>query len=219
MISIAFTGQDGTGKSTQADRLEARLRADGVRVSRTHQYEAVTPVGRLIARGGKVIADHLQRRPGSGVGVPTRRKLLRRLASVASLGAGWFRAVAKRALHSRSEVLLLDRCYGDEVIRVVNKFGRGRALGLWLLRRAVPRPDLVITFCVEDRVGWERKKTRELSLSQYSAKIEVSRGLTRQVGEVWPVVEIEVDGQGPDVIEARVWGQVQPLLDRRGAGE
>ena len=184
MISIAFTGQDGTGKSLQVERLRGRLARGGARVAVVHQYgpttrigNAVLPLAKSVAnRIGRFSAGRAQRAPASRFAQPGRGQAgwLRRSAANLSLGMGWRRSLANLRRHQALDVLILDRCYADEIIRAVYKFGHGNELGLRLLDR-VPAPALVVSFSIAPPIGYGRKKTQEMSLAEYEEKARVAR--------------------------------------------
>lgn len=157
MIAIAFTGQDGAGKSTQMEQLRARLEASGCAVVQVHQYGPTTAIGRWIAPRAKEWANRIMRR-GSGKraadskrGGGGSRGVVGRLASGVSLTLGWFRSLGNWFRNRDCDVLILDRWYSDEVIRAAHKFGRVSPFGCWLLRHAVPSPGASSPF------GWTRR--------------------------------------------------------------
>lgn len=212
---IAFTGQDGTGKSTQAALLERRIRERGLRVKRFHQYEPISVMGQRLNQVGKRVANKLR---GWDSGVEAERqpkpvagrtdRAVRAVAAAVSLGVGWVRAIIQQLIHSRHDVLILDRCFSDEIIRAMAKFGRGEALGFWLLKWAVPEPTLAISLFVAPRTGWERKKTKELAFAEYLAKVEVIRRVLDRLGTAWPLTQIQIDDLEIDEVQAIVWAEV-----------
>jgi thymidylate kinase len=213
MFAIAFTGQDGTGKSTQLERLGDRLAAEaGLSVAVVHQYGPTTVLGRRITPVAKRVANRLKRNVSTGdprAGGRARRPgLLRFALSVVSLGMGWFRSNVNWLRHRGYDVLILDRYFPDEAIRVAHKFGQAARLARWL-SRAVPPPDVLFTFTLDPRVGWERKKTREMTLEEYEEKTDLVRRTLADCAAAWPVVTIAVDGKGPDEVAEEVWSEVR----------
>jgi len=221
VISIAFTGQDGTGKSLQVERLRGRLAGEGARVAVVHQYGATTSIGGALVPPAKAIANRigLFSRSGSARSeacanaplVNRKAGWLRRSAANLSLRVGWKRSLANLRRHRALDVLILDRCYTDEIIRAVYKFGHGTELGLRLLAR-IPAPSLGFSLSVAPETGYERKKTREMSFSEYEEKARVTRDILSAAGRSWNLVSISVDGLTPDDVFDRVWAHVREHL-------
>jgi thymidylate kinase len=136
---------------------------------------------------------------------------LRRSAADLSLRVGQRRSIANLRRHGVLDVLILDRCYADEIIRAVYKFGHGTELGLRLLGH-VPAPTLAFSFSVAAETGYERKKTREMSLAEYEKKARVTRDILAAAGRSWNLVSIHVDGLTPDDVFDRVWAHVREHL-------
>ena len=95
--------------------------------------------------------------------------------------------------------------------RAVYKFGHGTELGLRLLGR-LPAPTLGFCFSVAPRTGYERKKTREMSLAEYEEKARVAGDILGAAGRSWNLVSIRVDGLTPDDVFDRVWAHVREHL-------
>jgi thymidylate kinase len=207
MLAVAFTGQDGTGKSTQLALLRERLAAGGHDVAVVHQYGPTTAVGRGMAPWSKRLANRLMRAP-RGPFSPA----LAWCASSASLAVGLRRARRNWVAHRDREVLILDRCFGDEILRAQHKFGRVPGWAWRALRERVPAPALAFAFTLDPRTGWERKKTRELSLAEYEAKTRAVRAMLARLEGIWPLVVLPVDGLTPDDVSCRVWARVQKCL-------
>lgn len=213
MLAVAFTGQDGTGKSTQIALLRERLLAEGRRVEVVHQYGPIGVVGRGVSPWAKRAANRFMRgaaRPGAF------SRAVGWVAASASLLAGWRRSRHNVRRGRDCDVLILDRFFSDELIRAAHKFGRVPALGWWLLRHGVPAPDLVFTFSVEECAGWERKKTRELTFEEYARKTAVVRETLREAGRTWEIVTIAIDDLTPAEVFERVRKRVEGVLESRG---
>jgi thymidylate kinase len=223
MIAIALTGQDGAGKSTQAEKLFRKLSAGPGRVARVHQFEPATWVGRTLAPAAKRLANRVMRsgksdepdfagrdRGGRKAG------FARSVLATTSLVVGWMRSRSNLRRHRRHDVLILDRCFADEMIRVAHKFGTVPGFGFRLLTSLAPKPSLVISFTLDERSGWERKKTREMSFAEYQDKIRRARSVLARVDEHWEVVTLPVDGLDPDEVFERVWSRVRSIVARDG---
>jgi len=220
---IGFTGLDGTGKSTQSSRLEQRLRQEGWRVVRVHQYEAITRLGQHLKRSLRSFQASLQARlvrpgtvveegsPGrprgeltSGVG---RSAVLSRLLAAVWLVDGWWRGYVNWKRYPRCDFLILDRCFVDEIVRTEWKLGSGRRWGLHLLRR-FPIPDLLFELQVDEETGWGRKKAWNMAREEYDRKRWVMEEVMLAVRQMWPVCTIRVDGRGIEEVAAQVYEEV-----------
>lgn len=213
MIVLAFTGQDGTGKSTQLALLREALEARGMSVGVVHQYGPTTWIGGRILPWAKRIANRSMRAPHDieNAARPGRREAgpLRCLASAVSLTLGWGRSLRNRLAHRAVDVLILDRCFVDEIIRARHKFACGRRLGSFILRYCVSRPALALAFTLDAATGWQRKKTRELTLDEYRRKVELTGETLLIAGQLWNLVLIPVDGLSRSEAFERVWGYVE----------
>ena len=61
MLAVAFTGQDGAGKSTQIGLLRERLQAEGRGSAVVHQYGPTSAVGRGVSPWAKTLANRIMR--------------------------------------------------------------------------------------------------------------------------------------------------------------
>jgi thymidylate kinase len=207
MLSVAFTGQDGTGKSTQMALLRERLLEEGKTVAVVHQYGPTTAVGRGIAPWAKGVANRFMRAPNNPL-----RPAMAWCAASASLTVGLRRSRRNWEANHGRDVLILDRFFGDEIVRAAHKFGTVPAWGYRALRDRVPRPDVAFAFTLDPRTGWERKKTRELSLEEYAAKTGSVNETLAILETVWPLVVIPVDELAPAAVFERVWVEVRNRL-------
>jgi thymidylate kinase len=207
---IAFTGPDGSGKSTQLKRLRETLRDRGYSVGVAHQYEPVASPMRALKnrmRGGA-----LDPTPGRFSPAPRSGRRARAFATGWWwLVSGWWRATAHVFVLRRCDVILLDRCYIDEIVRVSWRFGHEQQSG-WRLLRAAPRPDVVIALEANASDGWARKKRRNMSRADYAAKREVVAAVNRAACRWWPVTAIVVDGRTTEDVESEILRVIQPKL-------
>lgn len=194
-LRVVFAGMDGTGKSTQAAEVERRLRERGLAVERIHQFAGVGRrsggVAAAVARrvgGSQSVRDDEARRLGV-LGRVTRSAL-----ATASLAAGWLRAWRADLRGRRADVLLLDRSYVDELVRVQWRLRALPRLGFWLLR-TLPAPDRAFRLTVAPEVGVARKKDGSLTLAQYRAKLAVVDRVLGQLPPRWKFEEVAVDGR------------------------
>jgi thymidylate kinase len=165
---IALCGIDGTGKSTQASLLQARLTASGY--STKVLWCRWDP---FLARPAVRLLNRLSRRDGAAAGISdsrvtsgnSRRALKRRLLSSGLVRNLWtglmvldygFQVAPRLVLARRSaEVVIVDR-YRHDVLVDLSAGGElvhtPRALG-WLL----PEPDLILILDVEEGIALSRK--------------------------------------------------------------
>ena len=200
---IAFTGPDGSGKSTQLGKLVATLRERGYTVAVAHQYEPVSRPGRAIksrvrkfSSGSEPISGSPKTGALSGV--------VRTAATSWWLLSGCWRANAYAYSYRKYDVLLLDRCYIDEIVRVTWKLGR-RPSRAWMLLRLVPTPAVVIALEASEADGWARKKARNMSRLEYSTKRDVIAEVNSTARQWWPLTRIVVGGRSTDDIASEVW--------------
>lgn len=194
-LRVVLAGMDGTGKSTQAAEVERRLRGLGLAVEHVHQFAGV---GRRSGGMAAAVARRVGRRPGSGGGETrnggTARRAFRSLLAVASLAAGWLRAWRADLRGRRADVLLLDRSYVDELVRVQWRLHSLPRLGFVLLR-LLPAPDRAFRLTVAPEVGVARKKDGSLTLAEYRAKLEVVDRVLGRLPRRWTFEEVAVDGR------------------------
>lgn len=212
---IGFTGLDGTGKSTQSVRLEERLRQEGWRVVRVHQYEALTGLGRQLKRSLRSLQAQVVR-PGTVVVEEPSKEAGREGDRPAVLSCwlarawlvdGWWRGYVNWMRYPGCDFLILDRCFIDEIVRAEWKMGSGQRWGLYLLRH-FPIPDLVFEFQVDEETGWRRKKALNMAREEYDRKRRVMEEIMGAVRQIWPVRTIRVDHRGIEEVAAQVYEEV-----------
>lgn len=207
---IALEGGEGTGKSTQAARLAAALRAKGLTVTVTRE-----PGGTPQAEAIRAL---LLAPPGEGW-TPEAEALL-----FAAARADHVARLIRPALASGSWVICdrfvdSSRAYqggagglGDEAITALHRFGSD---GL--------RPDCTILLEVDDATRAKRLAARDglasdaiggRSAAYHSAVAENFRALA----EADPLGFRVVDGTGePDAVHARIMAALASLIEGEGA--
>jgi thymidylate kinase len=195
MFTVALIGADGAGKTTIARRLEAEgnLPIRYLYMGANPQGGAVLPTTRLVTglrrlmgrpahQGGPPDPAHraAQRRGGVRGALRAIRSSLRLLNQIAE---EWVRAALAWRLRRRGYIVLYDRHYcADHWAHDVANPGRSalRRLHGLLLRRAYPRPDLVIVLDAPAAVLYRRKRegTVELIERRRREYLEYCAGLS-----------------------------------------
>ncbi|HEU0012251.1 MAG TPA: hypothetical protein VFQ45_01135 [Longimicrobium sp.] len=211
-VRVVFAGMDGSGKSTQAAEVERRLREMGYRVVRAHQYTPSGALGRGVSRLGAVLA---RRAAGSGeemseaeasaspTSVAKAPRGAKRWAAggvaLASLCLGWLRAWRAEWRGRGADVLLLDRSFVDELIRVRWRLQTVPRLGYRLLA-LLPPPDRAFRLTLDPATGVLRKKGRSLTEAEYRAKLQAVEGVLATLPPRWRFEDVPVDGRDVDAV-------------------
>jgi len=202
-LFIVFEGGDGAGKTTQLERLAARIEGLGRRVVRlvepTHG-----PVGSEIRRRARE-GPPLEPREELDLFVVDRRANVEENV-LPALGRG--------------DVVLQDRYFYSTAAyqgsRDVPGLGPGDVLGLhaW-----APRPDLVVLLDlpVERGLARVRERVRGDGFEQEELQRRVREafgGMARDAPGLFAVIDA---ARPPDAVAADVWERVAPLLDEEDA--
>jgi dTMP kinase len=212
-LFITFEGTEGCGKSTQMALLAERLRSLG-RTVRTLREPGGTPIGEEIRHTLKHSTDNDAMTPEA--------ELLLMNASRAQL----VREVIRPAL-AAGEMVLCDRFYDSTTAYQ----GYGRGLDLPLVKNVIDfavgdtRPNLTLLLHVPPEVSAERLLSRQSTLPFIRDRMEEGdkNFFARVAGGYEAIAAAEpnrvcvVDGTGPiDVVCAKIWECVQPILPRVG---
>lgn len=216
-LFIVFMGLDGTGKSTQAEKLRARLGgafpgaviihhcspvfqpARAVkRVIRTRAIEVMKLFGVHRAykggEGGEVKAEERSNLFGSGIGA-----LIGGYIVLVGFVKSWYHYV-----RYRRRGLLYDRCFLDDMVKARLRFGGGWGLGKALLRR-VPRPRACIVFRAPVETSFSRKKAMNCTIEEYRMKGRIlDEALALAAEHGWNVRELDIEGRSPEEVFAEV---------------
>jgi thymidylate kinase len=165
---VALSGMDGSGKSSAALELLARVEGDGRAAMLTWNRFAsesallaliASPMRRLLRRSGP-IADPVAT-DGSAPDVDSGHCPARRgpvawvwIVVVALVNARSCRRAA--APRHRGVVVICDRWLPDALVDLEVRYGRHR-VAEWILRRAVPRPDVALFLRVDAATSAARK--------------------------------------------------------------
>ncbi len=201
---ITFEGGEGTGKSTQAARLVARLSAFGLDVVRTREP------------GGSLGAEDIRALVVSGAAErwSARTELLLMYAArsdhlertiVPALEAGHWVVCDRFADSSR----VYQGVAGGADLDLVSAMERGVV--------AEHQPDLTLVFDLPVEIGLERALGRGAAETRFESKGPAFHARLRDgfraVAEANPDRCRLIDAGGaPDVVAGRVWAAVEPLL-------
>ena len=185
-VSVALLGPDGAGKST----LAAGLR-ESVPLTTRCLYMGMQPGASIPGKTwtASVPASPRRRRRRLPVRLIRQSRRLFRLAR---------RSALARALVQTGHLVIFDRFPYDAEVHWANVTRPGARLRLWLLRRAVLRPDVVVFLDVPGEVTFQRKgehspELLELRRERYlslAARLEHAHVVdaTRPANEVRSVV-------------------------------
>jgi dTMP kinase len=212
-LFITFEGTEGCGKSTQLELLAQRLLALGYRVH-TLREPGGTPVGEEVR--------HTFKHSQANVAMTPETEMLLMNASRAQL----VREIIRPAL-TAGEVVLCDRFYDSTTAYQ----GYGRGLNLPLVKNVIDfavgdtRPDLTLLLHVTPEVSAERLLSRQSTLPFVRDRMEEGdRNFFLRVAKGYEAIAAAepnrirvVDGKGPiEVVCAKIWEYVQPILPRVG---
>ncbi len=207
-LLITLEGPEGSGKSTQIERLAARLRASGVRV-RTTREPGGTPLSEEIRR----IVKHAR------LPICPDAELLLMNAARAQLLADVIRP-ARLA----GEVVLCDR-YIDSSL-AYQGYGRGldleRVRALTAFTVGDERPDLTLVLLVPPDVSRQRQARRDAAAGVSDRFGSADASFHQRVAEGYRAIAREesdrvrsIDGtQAVEAVEAALWAEVEPLVNR-----
>jgi dTMP kinase len=212
-LFITLEGPEGCGKSTQAARLAARLRAAGCEVVTTRE-----PGGTPLGEG---IRDILQHDKAGGDISPLAEVFL-----FAASRAHLVSAVIRPAL-DRGACVVCDRFMDSTT--AYQGYGRGQDIGAIVRINAAAtrgaRPDLTLLLDIDVERGFDRLRARNRQRNTGHDRIEREalafhrrvRSGYRQLARRWPrrfrVVKAD---RGADEVEAAIWRIVRPALRARG---
>jgi dTMP kinase len=220
-LLITFEGTEGSGKSTQIQRLAVRLRTAGLPV-RTLREPGGTEIGEEIR--------HTLQHSAVNQAMTPEAELLLINASRAQL----VRQVLRPAL-AAGEIVLLDRYYDSTTAYQ----GYGRELDLVLVREVIRlaidglHPDVTLLLRIPVALSEQRRRSRSAGTqSTGSAPADpardrmeeagrafferVERGYDRIAAEEPDRIRVINAFQSAEVVGGSIWEAVAPLLHRSG---
>lgn len=207
---ITLEGTEGAGKSTQAARLAARLRAAGHLVRELRE-----PGGTAV---GEAIRDLVKHRAGAGL-TPAAELLL-----INASRAQLVREVIRPAL-AAGEVVVCDRFYDSTTAYQ----GRGRGLDYNLVRAVIDaavgptRPDLTLWLALPAAAAAARVTARGSGADRFEAAGDaffqrVEAGYAA-IAAAEPDRVVKVSAEGTvDEVDERVWAVVSARLMNASGG-
>ncbi len=205
-LFITFEGTEGTGKTTQIERLAAKLTARGETVVLSREPGG-TPLGEKIR--------HLVKHAACGWAMVPRTEVLLFAASRAQ----HVEELIKPSLR-RSNVVISDRYFDSTTVYQ----GVARAIGQTEVR-AINRfaidgllPDLTVWIDLEPEIGFQRIQSRKTEPPDRmeQEKMDFYRAVRngyRELAESEPGRFLVVDGaQSPEAVEEVIWDGVKKHL-------
>jgi thymidylate kinase len=220
-VLVALSGMDGSGKSSAALELAARLEQRGrptvVTWNRFAAESALldliaAPVRRMLRRKGP-IADPVATdgAPGDDAGheapgPPARRGPVAWVWVVVVAAANARSCRRAAALRRRGVVVVCDRWLADALVDLEVRYGRHPAAE-WVLRRAVPRPDVAVLLQIDAATSAQRKPGDQAA----SVLAAMARRYGSLAGEVGSIVAVDAS-RGRDEVAADVEAAVMAAL-------
>jgi dTMP kinase len=212
-LFITFEGTEGAGKSTQIGILADNLRAHGHRV-RMLREPGGTPIGEEIR--------HTLKHSQQNHAMTPEAELLLMNASRAQL----VREIIRPAL-AAGEIVVCDRFYDSSTAYQ----GHGRQLDLEKVKTVIEfavgetKPDLTLFLHVPAEISADRLRSRQTNLPFVRDRIEeADHKFFERVAHGFGVIAANepqrvkfINGAQPvDVVCAKIWELVQPLLPKVG---
>lgn len=219
---VAFSGIDGSGKTTQARLLVRHLCERGVDARYATAIGPNTRSLRLLkdriaprfleredalVRGGSGHADA----PSAGsdsveYSPPTRDGSPSRLSGALGLGflaRGVWQAWVTPRTRRDGDVVVLDRYLHDDLVRVAWRYGFDERR-LAALSRLVPDPDLHVRLLAASTTAWKRESDGRTTRDEHAAKNACYDRLFDALPDDAQVVSIDTEGSGIDATHRRV---------------
>jgi thymidylate kinase len=183
-LVVAFSGIDGSGKSTQAARLaDSLMRVDvpaiavwgRIGFTGTPLLSAAARVGRRVLPAGSH-SGLRARATGAGGAVPLTRRGPIGWSWALAMTVAYLRVVRAGVRRGRGQVVVLDRGLPDALVDLEKGFGGALRLGLHrrLIRRLGPQADVTYYLRLPGSAAYERKRDlfAESVLQSYAERLD-----------------------------------------------
>lgn len=190
---IVITGVSGSGKTTQSKLLLQHLKETDRKVGYVHQFTPTFRFTRWIKDKTLVPIKSLQARIANPETVNMKtdsldhslagleyidrgfgKRLMQGLLAMYLIGMGWVRTWMKFLLNLHQDILVFDRYFHDELIRVEWKLSVSLQKFIWLIK-LVPAPTTLIFLDITAETAWERMKTKEISREAHAKQQKLYR--------------------------------------------
>ena len=215
-VIVTFSGIDGSGKSTQVERLRQHVHDNGgtdthlwTRVGYTGGFSALKAVARrLLGRRVPVQGDVAARERAMKRGWVRRAWL-----TLALLDLLWTFAVRVRVARRRGRVVVCDRYLWDSLIDLKLNLGQDRmerTLGWKIVRLLTPAPDLALLFTVPVGESVRRSDQKGEPFRDSPEVLEERGRMYLELSDVanWRVLD---GSRPPDEVTADVMGLFSAL--------
>jgi thymidylate kinase len=217
---IAFIGLDGSGKTTQAELFVEYLKSRGLTAVYDHQFRfnsrrssrlkmLLRPwlhyvLGYLAAEGTALLTPNSDDAASRG---PIRRAvtkyILRPPAVTILFVLGLFRHRAKIKRRKAGSVIVFDRYFYDEIIRLEWKFDLSLPLPSMLLR-STEHPSVIFYLHAPADLCWERMEPKDSSKMAMSKKQMIYQKWISRVGGYTHVYEVDTARLTIDEVQDRI---------------